>query len=63
MLYVMVGVVSSFMHMVLIGEQSMPPLGRRVEDFELLCVYMSVFIVISLVKSMNESYYFFFLVR
>ena len=60
MLYVMVGVVSSFMHMVLIGEQSMPPLGQWVEDFELLCVYMSVFIVISLVKSMNEYYYLFF---
>ena len=43
MLYVMVGMVSSFMHMVLIGEQSMPLLGRRVEDFELLCVYICLY--------------------
>ena len=41
MLYTMIGGVSSFMHMVLIGEQSKPSL-EQVEDFELLCVYVCI---------------------
>ena len=38
----MVGVVSSFTCMVLIGKQSKPSLERQVEDFVLLCVYLYV---------------------
>ena len=62
MQYTMMGVVSSFMHMVLIGEESKLSLAQVVEHFVLLCVYMYVFTVISLVKRMNEapSYLVFF---